>query len=331
MEMVVNPLPPEDVRRRARETIREQIGTLPSPGNPVLKRVDVGGVKRQVYEVPILVYHPVLIIDPVTAITKKVRFKNLGCVGKIVIDAFTGEVVQRTSVPDIKRAIKQKLEEIAALVDRILVRIEAKKFASLPLSEHVHTPVEDIISALIVLDSLNIEEQIEILPEDERTKYIEILKVLASVGLVEIKGSTVLPGNILIVLESRFDTHEDVLKNALAHFFEEGYEYLDTIRIVLGPYLTLTRKIYEIALGSGELVPVEFSHIKKLFEEEYIPSRARIKSLKLPRYLLQLERVRLLKYFRKDGKDCWTGTEDTFRKLMGNEEIAKLTKAISTN
>lgn len=328
MDMVVNPLPAEVVRKRAREVIREQIGTIPSPGEPILKRVEINDVKRQVYEVPIIVFHPVLITDPVTGVTRKVRFKNLGCVGKIIIDAYGGEVIERTSIVDIKKAIKQKLDEISTLVDKILVRIEAKKFASLPLSEHVHSPVEDIISTLILLDRINIDEQIDILPEDERVKYKEILRILSEVGLVEIRGNLVLPGNILIELESRFDTHEEVLRSALAHFFEEGYEYINTIRVVLGPYLLLTRKIYEIALESGELVPLEFSIIKRFLEEEYIPSQAKLKFIKLPRYLLQLERVKLLKYLKKNGKDCWIGTEDTFRKLMKNEDITKLIGAI---
>ncbi|ADB58809.1 hypothetical protein [Archaeoglobus profundus] len=322
------PLPPEAIKKRARDVIRKEIGTIPSPGEPRLVKIEIDGISRWVYEVPIVVYHPVLIVDPVTHATRKVRFKNLGVVGKIVIDAYDGTVLERTTVSDIRRKIKQRLNEISTLVDKLLVKVEAKKFASLPLSEHIHTPVEDIISSLIILDKININEQIDVLPEDERRKYVEILRVLSEVGLVEIEGNFVLPGNILIELESRFDRHEEILERALAHFFEVGYEYIDTIRMVLGPYLIITRGIYEISLESGELVPLEYNTIKSLFEGEYVPSQARIKLLKLPRYLLQLERVKLVKYVRKDGKDCWIGTEDTFKKLLQNEDISKFMETI---
>ncbi|AIY90029.1 hypothetical protein [Geoglobus acetivorans] len=328
MDMIARPLSPEQIRNIARDVIREQIGTIPSPGEPELTRTKIDNVSRQVYIVPIKVFHPVLIADPVTARARKIRFKNLGNVGQIVIDAFNGTVLQRTHVVDLKKAVRRKLEEISATVDKILVRVEAQKFASLPLSEHIHTPVEDIISAVMLLDKINIYEQIDPLPDDERIKYMEILRILSEAGLVEIVDDTVLPGNILIELESRFESHEDVLKNALAHFFEVGYEYIDTIRIVLGPYLVITRKIYEISVESGELIPMEFSVIKSLFEKEYVPSQAKIKVLKLPRYLVQLERVNLLKHTHEDGKECWVGVEDTFKKLMEAEDISKVLEGI---
>ena len=330
--MVVEALPPEEVKKIAREIIRSEIGSVPSPGEPKLRLSKIGEVERWVYEVPIVAFYPVLIVDPITQTTRKVRFKNLGTIGKIIIDAFDGSELQRTPVNEIRRRIRAELGRISEMVDKILVKLEAKKFASLPLAEHIHTPIEDIISALIILDKIDISSQIEVLPESEKEKYLKILNALVEVGLVEVEGNSVFPGNILIGLEERAEkeglSHQGILNLALAHFFEAGYEHVDTIRIVLGPFLVITRGIYEISLESEELVPVDYKTIQSFLEEEYYPKEAALKSLKLPRYLLQLERVELIEHIRKNGKDCWIGKESTFKKILQSEEISKVISLI---
>ncbi|RLI78952.1 hypothetical protein DRP05_05705 [Archaeoglobales archaeon] len=330
MRLVDAGMSESEILKKAHKFIRENIGSVPSPKKPILtfKEIEsLEGVKKKVmvYEVPIVAYFPTIIYDPYLATPTKPRFKNLGEVGKLILDANTGEVIEKPTVYQVRGAIKSKLEEITNVVDKTLVKTGAEKFSQITLPEHIHTPIIDILSSLLIIGKIDIEMEIEELSSEDKTKYLRIINALEKHELVERDNNFIYPGNVLIELEEKFpQEHDKIITNALAHFFRQGYEEIDSIRIVLGPFLILSRIIYETSLEVDTIVPVPFEIIKDTFEKGYTGKLQKLKLIKLPRYLIQLEKVGLIKYREIHGEPHWEGDKDVFNELKKDTELTDI-------
>lgn len=249
----------------------------------------------------------------------------------MIIDANTGEVLEKPTIYQIRDSIKAKLEEITNVVDKTLVRTGADRFSQITLPEHIHTPIIDIISTLIVTGKIDIEIEIGELSKEDKEKYLKIIDKLETHGLVEQDNGSLHPGNVLIELENRFPTeHNKVVTNALAHFFRQGYEEIESIRNVLGPFLSLSRIIYESSLEADTIIPVPLDLIKESFEKEYYGKVQKLKAVKLPRYLIQLEKVNLIKYKEVHGRPHWEVEEDVFNELKRDNELTDKLERILT-
>jgi len=128
----------------------------------------------------------------------------------------------------------------------------------------------------------------------------------------------IIPDNNLVEIETTYKTFPEKISNSISFFFEKGYAFIESIKQVLGPHLTITGFCYETALEYGGLVPINYEAIDRMIADVY---RQEVKRFKLPRYLIQLESVGLLEETTISGKTVWQGKEDLFDRIQGEEEI----------
>jgi len=103
----------------------------------------------------------------------------------------------------------------------------------------------------------------------------------------------------LIEIEARDASPPEKLNAAIAHFFEEGTNDIDTIRQILGPYLTLAGFYHMQVLESGEMPRVTEDEFREQADKTYTGSDRELKKFKLAHYLIQLEDVGLLRVTTK--------------------------------
>ena len=304
------PVSEKDARKFAYDIIRSELGSTPYPGKPRLK--------GNTWIVPIHVKYPRILSDKVGELPEKVRFMNFENVGEIVIDANRGNMVDRSRYYDVKSAIQEQLDQVRTTVEMALVKVGANKFAHLPFPEHMHTPIVDILSWVLINDKIDISEDLSQVSEVDREKYLQHVTVLESTGLVRKSGDLIIPDNNLVEIERRYKILPEKISHAMAFFFERGYTYIDSIKQVLGPHLTITGFCYEMALEYGEVRHIDYTSIERMILQRY---RQEVKRIKLPRYLIQLESVGLLKETKVAGKSVWSGEKSIFEGIQGEEEI----------
>jgi hypothetical protein len=137
----------------------------------------------------------------------------------------------------------------------------------------MHTPLLDILSWLLVNDTINISVDFEQINEEESKKYQQNIDILVKYGLAQVDGEIVTPGNYLIEIESRGKNYHEKLSKAISFFFEKGYEEIESINQVIGPYLTLLSICYERSFEYGKVLPQNYSEIESEFMELYIEQR----------------------------------------------------------
>lgn len=162
----------------------------------------------------------------------------------------------------------------------------------------------------------------------DREKYVQHINLLESTGLVRRSGNLIIPDNNLVEIERKYKKLSEKILNAMAFFFEKGYTFIDSIKQVLGPHLTITGFCYEIALEYGEVRHIDYTSIEQMIYQRY---RQDIKRIKLPRYLIQLESVGLLEETKVSGKSVWRGKENIFEKIQGEEEILQPIRKFLSN
>ncbi|MDP2767517.1 MAG: hypothetical protein Q8O41_08735 [Candidatus Methanoperedens sp.] len=303
------PLNEEDARKIAYNVIRSELGSIPYPGKPKLK--------DGIWIVPILVRYPRILFSE-GDVPEKVRFMNFENVGEIKIDANKGELLYRPRYYEVSNIIKENLEKVRITVEMALVKVGANRFAQLPFPAHIHSPIVDILSWLLINDKIDMAKDLSLIGVDDKDKYVQNINLLESTGLIRKSENLILPDNNLIEIETRYQTLPEKLSSSLAFFFEKGYTFIDSIKQVLGPHLTITGFCYEKSLEYGDLIPISYETIDRIVADVY---RQEVKRIKLPRYLIQLETVGLLEEKIKHGKVVWSGTEEIFRKIQGEEEI----------
>lgn len=310
------PVKEKDAERFAYNIIRSELGNIPYLGTPEL--IDNEWI------IPIIVRYPRIIFDD-KGKPKKTRFMQFEIDETIKINALNGELVERPRYYDMARDIELNLKKIRNTVEKALVKVGADRFSKLPFPAHMHTPITDILSWLLVNDTLNLETDLSLIG-DEREKYMQNIEVLGEIGLVRRSDSLILPGSYLVEIETReVKSTPEKLSDALTFFFEKGYYKLESVHQVLGPHLTLSAYCYEKSLEYSELVPISYSMFDGAVQDLY---REEVKRIKLPRYLLQLEGVGLITEKTIHGSKVWYGKEDIFSKIMGETEILEPVKNI---
>lgn len=300
------PIDKKSAERIAYQKLRSEIGNIPSPGVPKKE--------GEVWKVPVLIRYPKVIFDEITGKPKKTRFIDVGKVGDIEIKVDTGDVISRPRYHDISSAIQTKINSIRECVEKALAKVGSKSFAQLPFPEHMHTPFHDILSWILIEDKIDLSDIY--LSESDREKYLEDIKILANIGLVRLSDNknTIIAGNNLIEIEDRGKTNAtyEIMQNALAFFFEKGYNEIESIRRVIGPYLALAGFAYEESYEYEKIIGFNINQFKRFINYSY---RDKNKLVKIPRYLVQLSQVNIFDETTKGGIKIWKPNEDIYHKI----------------
>ena len=131
-------------------------------------------------------------------------------------------------------------------------------------------------------------------------------------------GNYLTPNNILIEIEQRSDDLRSQLSNALAYYFEQGYDNIQSIHQVVGPHLTISGYIYQQSIEYDDLTPVKYDEIRRMVHLMYAQD---IKLIKIPRYLIQLNNVSLLKMETQRGEDTWLPDKDVFDQVSAQDPL----------
>jgi hypothetical protein len=304
VKLIDNPVNKKDAQMMAHLYVREKYGNLPSVGIPA--------VQDNIWVVPINVKYPRVFFDKGTDRPKKVRYMNFEKVGEIKIDGNSGEIIDKPRYFDIKSEIKGKLDFIQNSVQKALVKTGAQNFSKLPFSEHMHTPIEDILAFLLLKDKLDLQNEISLLNDEERDRYMKNIDLLISTGLIRQSDNLIIPDNALIEIERSTGDIYLKMNKALSYFFAQGYENISSIQQVLGPYLTISGYIYSQSIEYDDVIPVEFQEIQSIIQQNY---GQLIKQMKIPRYLIQLNEVGLIDQTVISGEDIWLPKKDILRNV----------------
>jgi hypothetical protein len=305
------PLSKDAAKELAEEVLVSDIGTTPNLGS-VHEFED-----RFVFDVD--VSYPRVIWDDSADEPRKTRFLHVGKVGEITVDRFRGRVLDRPKYYAVQSLIREKLGVISDTVEKGLVKVAADEFAGLPFPVHLHTPVLDMLSWLLVHDRMKVEDLAEI-PHEPQAKIMSTLEPLSRVGLIEIRDRTILPGPYLIEIERLETALPRQLSKALALFFRDGYQFIDTVRQVLGAHLTVSGMIYERATEYENPVPLSLLQIERDFVRFYPTERL----VKLPRYLVQLEAIGILNHAVLHGVPVWSANDSIYARMRGDEVLEPL-------
>ena len=300
----------EEIKRISHFFVRENYGTIPSTGEPKLD-----GDK---WEIPINANYPRILFNHIKKMPDKVRFMSFKDLGILELSEH-GEVVSKPKYHEIVGSINNKLNEIKNSVEKALIKVAADKFSLLSFPDHMFTPIQDILAWLLVEDTLKLDEFLmNIYDEDKKKKYLQNIKILESVKLVKNQNGLVLPGDPLIEIEMRKDiSNSQKLAAALTYFYQNGYENLDTITAFLGPHLIISGQVYRESIECNQIIAIHEKGFKEMIAECY---NDKSKLSKVPRYLLQLESINILKPSDKFD-NSWEPNPEVFQKLIGEEEL----------
>ena len=309
-QLVDLPVDERSAEKIAYNWIKGNIGNIPHVGNPT--------IKGEIWSVPVHVNYPRIFKDISTDRPQKVRFMSFKNLGEIKIDANKGLIIDKPTFYDITHKINENLNFVHRTVQKALVKVGANKFAELPFSSHMHSPMLDILSWILVNDRIDLSIDFEQINEDERNKYYQNIELLIKYGLLEMEGDILIPGNYLIEIESKDNHYHEKLSKALSFFFEQGYEEIESIFQVIGPHLTISSICYEQSFEFGSVIPLNYFEIESAFMKTY---KAEIKRIKLPRYLVQLEAVDILESKTIAGTVTWSANNNLFDKMCSEREV----------
>lgn len=305
------PIDAKSAEKIAYNWVRSTIGNIPHVGTPVKE--------GELWSIPIHANYPRVFNNITTGRPQKLRFMSFKNIGEVKIDANKGLIIDKPRFHDIQRKISENLTLVQETVQKALLKVGANNFAELPFPAHMHTPLLDILSWVLVNDKMDTSSDFEKINEEERKKYQQNVDHLAKYGLLEAEGNVVRPGNHLIEIESKEKEHHKTLSKALSFFFERGYEEIDSIFQVIGPHLTLSGICYERSYEYGAVIPQDYLEIESAFMRTY--SGTEIKRIKLPRYLVQLEAVDILESVTIAGTDSWSPNEKLFNKMCSERDV----------
>jgi|AntDeeMinimDraft_4_1070355.scaffolds.fasta_scaffold04156_3 hypothetical protein len=305
------PIDEERAKIKAQKELAHEIGNLPYLGD--MEHED------NEYVFPLHVRLPRVIFDESRQTPQDVKFLSSKRVGEIRVNAESGEV-NRTRIHDIKSNIRQQKRVVEEAVQKALVRSSARKFSKLPFPELRYTPILDILSQLLI-EGLIEEEEIESMSSQYERHYKDYIEILEEAGLVRMNDGQVEADDYLIEIEARDASPPEKLNAAIAHFFEEGTNDIDTIRQILGPYLTLAGFYYMQVLESGEMPRVTEDEFREQLDKTYTGSDRELKKFKLAHYLIQLEDVGLLESDDEDGPRTWEGEKDVWDDILREQDL----------
>lgn len=299
----------EEAERMAHDFLRNRIGNIPHVTQAVLE--------NHSWVVPVEVNYPKVFLDKIKNLPLKTRFIRIPNAEKIIISAIDGKFEHTPTVWSIEAQINKGLESIKNSVEKALVKVGAHNFSLLPFSEHRYTPILDILATLLTEERFSLEDVTK--DEFQAHKYKKYIEDLEKLGLVRVNENIIIPGDLFTVMEERLEDHKnikisDMLSALLTLFFERGYEYIDSVRGVLGSHLALGGFIYQESFEYGEAISFTKNDIRIAIDNEY-------KNVKIPRYLLQLERIGIIEEDKSFGITSWKPKEDIFDKFSMEKEI----------
>jgi hypothetical protein len=243
------------------------------------------------------------------------HFKNIGSISV----SQNGEIIDKPRDSDVKYMIQENLKFVRTNVEKALIKTAANKFSILPFSEHMYSPIIDVIANLLVNDKMDISQDIGQLREKEREKYTDIIKNLTSIGLIKQEDGYLEPDNAFVELErGEPDLHKQLSK-ILAYYFTQYYDDLEGIHRIVGPHLTIAGFIYQQSIEYGAITPVRYDEIRRLIIRSYRDEE--LKLIKIPRYLIQLNNVDIIKMKPLNGEDTWEVNSDIFEDVNSQEDL----------
>lgn len=300
-----------EAREKAEETLAFEIGNLPRLGE--METTD------SEYIFPLEIRLPRVIFDADREEPVEVKFMSSESLGEIRVDAMTGEV-ERPHIPRIESNIRQQRKQVENAVQKALVRSSAEQFSKLPFPEHRYTPILDILSHLIIEGPIHEEELDEMKSIDEQ-KYRDYIEMLEDTSLVRWEDGQVEADNVLIELQTEESEPPKLLNSAMAHFFEEGADNIETIRSILGPHLIISGHYYRRSLELDNMPRMREQEFDDVMRWNYTGNDRVQKRFKLSRYLIQLENVEILESENGSGARTWYGTTDVKKNLLREDDL----------
>lgn len=311
MSIQNTPIDESRAKIKAQKELAHEIGNL-----PYLADVEHD---EDTYVFPLHVRLPRVIFDERRNDPIEVKFMSSERIGEIRVNAESGEL-NRTQLHDIKTNIRRQKRIVEETVQKALVRSSASKFSKLPFPELRYTPILDIISRLL-LEGAIAEEELEKLTDQYEQSYRDYIETLVNVGLARMTDTHLEADDFLIELRAQESDLPEQLNAAMAHFFEEGAGDIETIRQILGPYLTLAGYYYMQVLESGEMPEMTEDEFRQQIDKAYRGSDRELKKFKLAHYLIQLEDVGLLQSDMDAGPRIWTGKGEVREDILREQDM----------
>jgi hypothetical protein len=196
-----------------------------------------------------------------------------------------------------------------------LVKAEAEKFSLLPFPEHRYTPIQDLLSEVILRGQIP-RERFDQIGTGAYEKYKEYIEALNEAGLLREKDDRVTAADHLIEIEASTDHPSEALNAALAQFFRNGADNYEMIHSILGPYLTIAGYYYRRSLESDQLPHISSRKFREKIREKYSGRDGRMKTFKASRYLLQLEEIGILESRAARDNGDWVGKKDVLAEFL---------------
>lgn len=308
----------EEARRRAQKVVRFELGTF--------VRIGQGHYDsdENEFQFPITIRSPKIIADDQRDNVMDVRYYPEKDLGVIKIDGRSGDV-ERPNRRTIRRMVREYEEEIEIAVQKALVSAAGRKFSHLPFPENQFSPLEDILSELILNGEMDME-QIEMMDDGrDNSRYQEYVDALVDLDLAEVQQGIITNGGVLIniVKEVKSDPEKNYrngLNAAMGRYFEDNLGEFEMIKRTLGPYLAIAGRYYRRALELEEMPVVHEDELRDAIQDEYTGSKRERKLMKLSRYLIQLEGVGILESVDQNGTRLWTGDQEVRDDLLDQKK-----------
>lgn len=306
----------DQARLKAQKVLTKEVGNIP--------RLEEAEITEDNFKFPVVARVPKLIFDADYEEIEDVRLLSDNKIGEIVVERSSGEV-SRTRLHEMNSKIRIQKKKMKEAVDRALVKSSASKFSKLPFSEHRFTPIQDLISMVLLEKEVDLEK-IEEMKEEDKENYYKYLEILENLRLLRVTEGRIEADDVLIGIEDEGDKLSEKLELAMSHFFEKGIEHMDVIEQILGPYLEISSAYYFRSLELGSIPEIPEEKLREQIKDSYTKYEWKKKSFKTPRYLLQLEQVGILE--SSDGGKTWKGNDEVRKSIM-TEDLEEISDVIA--
>lgn len=311
----IPPFTEGDAFRVAQRDIWSRVGSFCYPAFPKT------APESAVTEFQVWADIPRIYSNPLTGQPEDTHFFRFKDIGKVQVSLYRGSLVASVTWMEAKRALRERMDEVDMSVEKALLKTSASAFSELPLAEHMHTPLLDILSALIFERQIDLAYWSERMPTDEEgTKLSVYVSSLETAQLARKEGHHVYPGNVFLALQDRGLDPAQLLRASLRAFFESGIDQIESIRRVIGPQLRIASRVYEAGLEWGQDKGLTRDEITAFISREAYPSDSR-KELQVPRYIVQLEAIGLIRGVRSGGAETFQGMPGTYKEVLGLRRI----------
>lgn len=287
----------------ARRDVWSRVGTFCYPTHPK--------VAEDIMDFEVWADLPRLRVDPVSGAPAGAQYFRFKEIGHVRVKLVNGEIESSVSWRTARQSIRDHLEAVETSVEKALLSNAASRFSELAFAEHMHTPIIDMLSGIIV-DGRVDPRQWEREPTEPEggSRFADYVGMLEKADLVRREGDIIRPGNVLIGLQDQGGTPVELLRGSMSHFFQTGVGQIESIRKVIGPHLRLASHVYEYALEWGENESLTPKSLEAYMQDRY-PREPR-KLIQAARYLLQLARIKILRLTEIGGATVVSPEPDLF-------------------